>query len=173
MLRLYRCLLALYPAAHRDRFGEEMVTVFSDVKSELSQQKTKARAAFYIRESSGMLAGALREHLRSRLTRSLMPFPAPRRFNMHTEFRFPKTTAVLMTIILAGVVLAIRKGEAIEASLPHVNPPLAPIVPTHSTLLPGIVWGLALFYAAGLLGWAILYALHRSGVHRLSDVAGE
>jgi hypothetical protein len=34
---------------------------------------------------------------------------------MRTEFRFPKTTAVLMTIILAGVISAIQTGEAIQA----------------------------------------------------------
>jgi hypothetical protein len=30
---------------------------------------------------------------------------------------------------------------------------------------------LVFFYAAGAVGWAILFALHRSGVHRLADVA--
>jgi len=26
------------------------------------------------------------------------------------------------------------------------------------------------FYVAGAIGWAILFALHRSGVHRLGDI---
>jgi hypothetical protein len=90
---------------------------------------------------------------------------------MRTEFRFPKTTAVLMTIILAGVVLAIRRGEAIQRSLPYANPPVGPIHPVHSTLLPGVVFGLAFFYAAGLIGWAILFAMRRSGVHRLDETS--
>lgn len=90
---------------------------------------------------------------------------------MRTGFRFPRTTAVLMTIILAGVVLAIEKGEAIEGSLPYANPPIGPIHPVHSTLLPGIVMGFALFYAAGLIGWAILFAMRRSGVHRLDETS--
>ena len=42
---------------------------------------------------------------------------------MRTEFRFPKATAVLMTIILAGVISAIQTGEAIPASIHSV--PLA------------------------------------------------
>ena len=92
---------------------------------------------------------------------------------MRTQLRFPKTTAVLMTIILAGVVMAIKKGEAIVASLPHVNPTIGPIQPVHSTLLPGVVVGLVFFYAAGLIGWAILFAMRRSGVHRLADTAAE
>jgi hypothetical protein len=33
--------------------------------------------------------------------------------------------------------------------------------------------GLATFYAAGLIGWAILFALRRSGVHRLDETSGE
>ena len=88
---------------------------------------------------------------------------------MRTEFRFPKITAALMTIILAGVVLAIQRGEAIQGSLPYANPPVGPIHPVHSTLLPGVVVGLAIFYAAGLIGWAILFAMRRSGVHRLDE----
>jgi hypothetical protein len=92
---------------------------------------------------------------------------------MRNEFRFPKATAVLMTIILAGVVLAIERGEAIQGSLPYANPPIGPIHPVRSTLLPGVVMGLATFYAAGLIGWAILFALRRSGVHRLDKTSGE
>lgn len=92
---------------------------------------------------------------------------------MHNGFRFPKSTAVLMTIILAGVILAIRKGEAIAASLPNVSQPIAPIHSAPSYLLPGVIAGFIFFYAAGLTGWAILFALRRSGVHRLADISGE
>lgn len=92
---------------------------------------------------------------------------------MRDGFRFPKTTAVLMTIILAGVLSAIKRGEDIAASLPHVGPQVGPIVPAHSTLLPPIPLLLALVYAAGLLGWAILFALRRSGVHRLAEMSAE
>ena len=90
---------------------------------------------------------------------------------MHTEFRFPKATAVLMAIILAGVMVAIKEGEAIVASVPHVNQPVGTIHPVHSVLLGGIVLGLAFFYAAGMIGWAILFAMRRSGVHRLTEIS--
>lgn len=86
---------------------------------------------------------------------------------MRNEFRFPKTTAVLMTLILGGVVLAIKKGETISSS--QVSPPIGPLPPIHSVLLGGIFWTLAFFYAAGLIGWAILFAMRRSGVHRLAE----
>lgn len=93
---------------------------------------------------------------------------------MRTEFRFPKATAVLMAIILGGVMLAIQKGENISASLRGaVDPPIGPIHPTHSVLLGGIVMGLVSFYAAGMIGWAILFAMRRSGVHRLAETAAE
>ena len=78
---------------------------------------------------------------------------------MRTEFRFPKTTAVLMTISLAGVLVAIKKGEGIEAAVANVNPP-GTILQTN--LLPGIAMCLAAFYAAGLIGWAILFAVNCS-----------
>jgi uncharacterized membrane protein (DUF106 family) len=91
---------------------------------------------------------------------------------MRNQFRFPKATAVLMAIILGGVVVAIQKGEAISASLQDaVTPPIGPIHPVHSVLLGGIVLGLLFFYAAGLIGWAILFALRRSGLHRLAETS--
>lgn len=86
---------------------------------------------------------------------------------MRTEFRFPKTTAVLMTIILAGVVLAIEKGEGIVASLTNVNPALGPIQSPHFDFVPAVIFMFAFVYAAAVAGWAILFALRRSGVHRL------
>jgi len=91
---------------------------------------------------------------------------------MRTEFRFPKATAVLMAIILGGVVLAIQRGESISASLQGAaSPPIGPIHPVHSVLLGGILMGFLFFYAAGLIGWAILFAMRRSGMHRLDETS--
>jgi len=95
---------------------------------------------------------------------------------MRSEFRFPKATAFLMTVILAGTVLAIGKAQAISASLPHINPPVGPIQPDHFGFLPAVALMFAIAYVVGLLGWAILFALKRSGTHRLSgmqDSAGQ
>lgn len=91
---------------------------------------------------------------------------------MQAQFRFPKTTAVLMIIILAGVVWVIEEGQAIQASYSVASSATGPTQPVES-LLPGIAEGLALFYGAGLLGWSILFALRRSGVHRLDDISTE
>lgn len=172
MLRLYRNLLFLYPSDYRDQFGEEMMAVFADVRSDAAKRKLTARSLFYLHEAGGLFAGALREHARALGASHGLAF-STRRFTMRNGFRFPKTTAVLMTIILAGVIVAIRKGEAIAASLPDVSQPIAPIHSAPSYLLPGVVAGFIFFYGAGVIGWAILFALRRSGVHRLDDMQPE
>jgi hypothetical protein len=170
---LYRHMLRLYPADHRRRFGEEMIAVFHDLEADSAGKGKVAHISFYLRETAGVVASALREHCRALGADHVWLRLTTGRFTMHTGFRFPKTTAVLMTLILAGVVVAIQRGESIQASLPNVNPPIGPIHAVHSTLLPGVVIGLLAFYAAGLIGWAILFALHRSGVHRLDATAGK
>jgi hypothetical protein len=171
-MTLYRSLLRLYPAFHRERFGEEMIAVFADMQAETVSKGTMARAVFCLREGAGVVAGALQEHWRSVGGEDVWLWFPTRRFTMRTEFRFPKATAVLMTIILGGVILAIQKGEAISTSLRGaVDPPIGPIHPVHSVMVGGIVLGFAFFYAAGLIGWAILFAMRRSGVHRLSETS--
>ncbi len=167
---VYRKLLCLYPALHRERFGEEMVAVFGEMQAETASKSKLDKGMFFVREVAGVLGGALQEHWRALGGNSIGLWFPPRRFTMHTEFRFPRTTAVLMTIILAGVVMAIKKGETISSS--HVNPPIGPLPPTHSVLLGGIFLTLAFFYAAGMIGWVILFAMRRSGVHRLAETSG-
>jgi hypothetical protein len=170
---IYRSLLRLYPAPHRKRFGDEMVAVFGEMETEIVSKSMVERMAFWVRETAGVLSGALHEHWRALGCDAIGLWFPQRRFTMHTEFRFPKATAVLMAIILGGVMLAIQKGESISASLQGaVSPPIGPIHPVHSVLLGGIVMGFVFFYAAGLIGWAILFAMRRSGVHRLDDTSG-
>jgi len=53
------------------------------------------------------------------------------------------------------------------------NPPLVPMEAAHLTFFPMVALLLVIFYAAGLVGWAILFALHRSGVRRLADMTAE
>lgn len=164
MFTFYRFLLRFYPIAYQDCFSEEMAAVFRESQMEIVTKGLAAQIRFHIRETTGLVLGALQEHLREYPTR---------RFAMRNEFRFPKSTAGLMTIILAGVVLAIDKGKAIQASLPAANPSIAPIQPAQHTFLPVIAMVFLFFYAAGLIGWAILFALRRSGTHRLAELASE
>jgi len=78
-----------------------------------------------------------------------------------------------MMIVLAGIALAIEKARVIQAVYSHGNPPLVPLEAARFTFFPTLVLLLVIFYAFGLVGWAILFALHRSGVHRLADILGD
>ena len=91
---------------------------------------------------------------------------------MRTEFRFPKTTAVLMTLILGGIILAIEKARMIQASYSQ-GAPLVPLETARLTFFPTVALLLVIFYAAGLVGWAVLFALRRTGVHRLADMSAQ
>ena len=89
---------------------------------------------------------------------------------MHSEFRFPKSTAALMIVIFAAVVMAIEKAIAIASSQwPRTNTPLGPIHSAGFTFLPvmAVIFATAAF--VGTAGWLVLFALRRSGVHRLSQ----
>ncbi len=55
---------------------------------------------------------------------------------MRSEFRFPKSTPVLMMIILAGIVLALEKARVIQASFSNGNPPVVPDGGIASDLFP-------------------------------------
>lgn len=174
MLALYRNLLRLYPAEQRELFGEEMLAVLADERNENAQRKLFARGRLVMRETAGLLMGALRERFRvvTQIEDELSFVTG--RFAMRNGFRFPKTTIVFMALILGGVLTAIKRGEDIAASVPNVNPPLpVHIQPVHSILLGGMPLFFGFFYAAGLIGWAIMFALKRSGVHRLADVTGD
>jgi hypothetical protein len=173
MLSLYRCLLLLYPAVYRHEYGDEMAGVFSDVLKDMQNEtwnkRLLPRGKLFLREFAGLLCGALQEHLRATAGSHLL-FPSGR-FTMRSEFRFPKATPVLMTIILAGVILTIEKATAIENSLPSAYPQqLPPIQPENFTFFPAMAVIFLSAYAAAVIGWAVLFALRRSGVHRLSEM---
>lgn len=75
-----------------------------------------------------------------------------------------------MTIILAGVVSAIEKGEAISASVPDPGLVVPPIHPGPHTLVYGIAELFAAIYAIGLLAWGILFVLRGSGAERVGGM---
>jgi len=169
MRSIWRSLLYLYPTGYRQEYGEEMMTVLHEVDAESSGQGWWARVRTGTREIAGLARGALQEHLRSKLG-LYRPIFSRRRFAMHSEFRFPKSTAALMIIIFAGVVMAIEQATAIASSQwPRSNTPLGPIQPEHFTFLPTIATVFAFGALAGATGWLVLFLLRRSGMHRLSD----
>jgi hypothetical protein len=171
MLAVYRTLVRLYPAEHRQIFGEEMLAVLAEEGSQASARSLTARIRLLAREASGLIVGAAREHFRMLLEiRDGLSLQSGR-FEMRNGFRFPKSTILFMTLILAGVILAIKRGEDIALSLSRMHPEAGPTQP-HSTVPPIAIF-IGLFYVFGVVGGAILVALRRSGVDRLADISRE
>jgi hypothetical protein len=168
MLRLYRSLLYLYPSAYRCEFADEMMLVLFEVQKEIGKYNVLKRIAYEGREAAGLLCGALHEHLRM-ITSSYGMFP-PRRIRMRSEFRFPKAAVGLMTLILIAVLMTIDKAKSIQSSVPYANPQIGPIKPEEFTLLPTLLVVLVGACLAGAIAWGILFALRRSGIHRLAEV---
>lgn len=163
MLRVYRSLLYLYPLRYRREFADEMISVARQAANAVHRERFVVQLGFVLRELSGLLLGAWREHLR---TLAGLEDPNPfRRFDMRPEFRFPRSTISLMVVILAGVVLAIENAKSVAIKY---GP--SPGVPVGSTFPGFVAVGFAIVLSAALIGWAILFALRRSGVHRLSDL---
>jgi hypothetical protein len=171
MLTVYRKLLRLYPASHRQFFGDEMLAVFADLDNERASRDSMARMFSSWREIVGLIGGACAEHVHGVLGPHVeFSFP-PRSFAMRNGFRFPKSTVVFMMLILGGVLMAIKKGGDIERSLSQVNPQIAPIQPSHWALVPPVVLLWMFFCALGLLGWVVLFGLRKSGMHRLERMS--
>ena len=170
MLPLYRALLRLYPAAYRCEFRNEMTEVLSEVQGEVRRKNAMTRIFFAMRETGGLLGGALQEHLRGVTGSYDHGIFSVRRFAMKSEFRFPKATVGLMLAILAAVMLAIEKAKAISASIPRANPPVPPIHSLQATIVQTLLGTLIWAITAGAIGWGILYALRRTGVQQLSEM---
>lgn len=166
---LFRSLLFLYPAGHRAAFAGEMLAVLTDRHADL-EDRASARIFFFARESAGLLLGALREHLRITSVFQEFPIQQRRRTMMRSEFRFPKSTVTLMLAILAAVFYAIEKAKSLQHSLPSSSPALGPIAPAHVAVLPAFFMALAVVLSCAALGWIIVFAFRRSGLHRLSNL---
>jgi hypothetical protein len=85
MVRAYRSLLYLYPAACRLEFGDEMTYVFARAQTEVRENgRFLTRAFFYAREFLGLLAGGFTAHLCNLFGLDhWLPF---RRFDMRSGF---------------------------------------------------------------------------------------
>jgi hypothetical protein len=169
MVALYQKLLYLYPRQYRQQFAEEMTAVFRDVDADARRGGSMATAKFYVREAGGVLGGAMTERVRQRF--GSYPSPIfPRRFTMRPGFRFPKSTSFLMTVILAGIVLAIDKAEAIRNALPANIQPAGPMWDPHVNILTTMALTFLLVDFAAAAAWVVLFTLRRSGVHRLAEM---
>jgi hypothetical protein len=161
---LYEGLLHLYPRAYRQQFGDEMIAVFRDADADVHEKGRFATVKFCLREIGGLFRGALAEHARS-IFGGCVPFPlSSRRFDMRPEFRFPRSTVFLMSIIFAGVILAMEKADAIQVKY----------AAGADSIWPSLPWflGLTLLFtcATVMVIWGILFALGRTGLHRLAKI---
>jgi hypothetical protein len=164
MIGLYRVLLRFYPADFQREYGAEMTAAFVDAERAAREKMLSLRLRFYAREIAGMLTGAFGEQFRffEDVTFSVGRYP------MSSAFRFPKSVLVLMCIILAGVILAIEKAAAVAASLPASHP-LVPPIHSMPPVFPQVaVLLLAPTVPVAIAAWAVLFALKRSGAHRLA-----
>ena len=171
MLLLYHFLVHLYPATYRGEYGEEMLAVLSEVLTENQKKGVMAQIVSAVCEIAGLLCGALEEHI-SNITGSVRVQKSfSRRVTMRSDFRFPNATVTLMALVLLAVFLAIEKGKDIQASIAYANPQVGPIHPTQQlALLPTLLLVLAFACLMGAFGWAMLFALRRTGSQRLSNV---
>ena len=162
MLSLYRALLYLYPSLYRREYADEMISVFRDAHADVGFASVTERVSFRIREILGLLAGAVRE--RVRVVSGSCPLIAFRRFDMRPEFRFPRSTVFLMSIIFAGVILAMEKANLIQLKY----------AAGAGSIWPSVPWflGFTVLFtcAAALVVWGVLFALGRTGAHRLANL---
>lgn len=161
MLALFRCLLCLYPADFRREYHEEMTSVFRQAYDVSKTSNLLAHVSFCSRESAGLLLGALRERAHSIF--GFNEWIPSRRFDMRLEFRFPRSTVFLMVLIFAGVVLTISKASGIELKYGSSSAVWPSLVLTLATVV-------SLALASAVFIWGILFALQRTGVHRLADL---
>jgi hypothetical protein len=153
VLTAYHWLLCLYPASHRDEFGEEMTSVFGDARSALPAGLA-AKLSFYRPEFCGLLSGAVSAHF-NRLFGPAISFP---RFYMQPQFRFPRSTVFLMLVILAGIVLTIAAASNVAGDT---------MGSACRTVLSVLGFMLLTMCTAAAVVWGILHAFRRSGVHRI------
>jgi hypothetical protein len=162
LLTVYRSLLYLYPESYRHEFGEEMIAVFGEARTHLSPALI-ANITFHQREFRGLLSGALRAHF----DRLFGPAVLFSRFYMQPQFRFPRSTVVLMCVILAGVVLAINKAVDVVQLKQGVRPGSNP---SWEPMLGAVMLTLGVVLAAVAVVWGVLFATRRTGMHRLEEM---
>jgi len=86
---------------------------------------------------------------------------------MEPQFRFPRSTVFLMGVILAGVVLAINKARDIvqmKGGLPRGGEAV------WDPMLWSLLAALAVVCIVVAAAWGILFALRRTGMHRLGNI---
>jgi len=139
-----------------------MTMVFRNAQADIRSRSLRERLSFGARETLGLIAGAFQEHLR--IVSDHSPLMSFKRFNMRSEFRFPRSTVVLMSVILGGVMFAMREASSIQAKYGSASDAMWRTFPGFA----GLIFSCAVVMVA--IGWAVLFAMGRSGVHRLENL---
>jgi len=71
---------------------------------------------------------------------------------------------------MLAILMAIDKARSIQLSGPYPSPQVGAIKGVQFALVPTLLIVLAGACVAGVIGWTILFALRRSGIHRLSEM---
>jgi hypothetical protein len=80
---------------------------------------------------------------------------------MQTQFRFPRSSVLLMIVVFAGVVLTIAKASSVAGDR---------LGAALRTLLSALFFVLLSTCTTAAVVWVILHIRRRSGVHRLQNV---
>ncbi len=158
MLRFMVLLLRLYPRQWQGKFSTEMSDVLRQVCDDARSQGVLSQCRLWIKESAGLLRGAVQERFWSPLGDRWFPV-ANWRLAMRSEFRYPRATAPIMTLIFVAIMLVIYKAGTVQPQAEYS---------TGYVLIFAVA--LLVVAAVGGLGWLVLHWLRRSGVHRLAEV---
>ncbi|MGH9524502.1 MAG: hypothetical protein ACRD3E_18420 [Terriglobales bacterium] len=170
MRTLYRWLLRLYPCAFRLEFGAEMELVFADAMAASEKAGRWPTATFLTREFGGLIGGAVRERLNTDLSEAMV-----RRFTMsRNRFRFSWAAIGFMTLTLAIVLYIIREGRTIAGAMAGKTYTFEGHTYTfygtgHISFLQTFGFAFSVTVVLVLIVMAAMFALHRSGVHRLEE----
>jgi len=170
---LYRCLLKLYPPAHRYKFADEMLDVFVEAEAEARCASIRERAALYFREVLGLVSSALREQFCSADFWAAKDLKTGGIMIRQFRCRFPRSAIVMMTFVLVIVLGMIAKIQGVSHFYGKlVTGDLSPKAwtwPSYYGLISGIAVVFLLAWAAGISVWAIAYAMRRTAAQHLAD----
>jgi hypothetical protein len=139
-----------------------MIAVFWEAHADIRSGSRRERIAFRIRETLGLLTGAVQEHLR--IFSGGSPMISFTRCDMRPEFRFPKFTVFLMSVIFGGVMVAMKEASAVQAKYGSASDSMWRTFPGFAG------WTFAFALVTVAIVWSILFALGRTGIHRLANI---
>ena len=156
MKKLYRGLLFFYPADYRAIFGTEMAETFDEMYAAACDQGTWHRMTFCLRELTGLVRAAL--YAQIRIHHSVLQAG---RVKTIANGRAVVTPLILVFI---AVLAAIEILKSFAFHRPHSRP-----IVSHEFPLAILEW-LILAYGVGVIGWAITFLAHRTGIQRLAKM---